>query len=189
MNTIVKDDVLTFKDIEKAIFTYHCQQAVKDTQEVLRKLDLQLMLERDKAKYRHKGRKQDHVRCVYGDVAYDRAVYETKNEEGHKEYVYLLNDALKMDTVGKMSMNTVESIIGSTTKMSFRDAAEELNRNTKINISHQGAWNVVQKLGEKLEKEEQATIRDYRKDAIEGGREVPVLFEEADGVFIHLQGT
>ena len=54
-----------------------------------------------------------------------------------------------MDTVGKMSMNAVESIIGSTTKMSFRDAAEELNRNTKINISHQGAWNVVQKFGEK----------------------------------------
>lgn len=188
MNTIVKDDVLTFKDIEEAIFTYHCQQAVKDTQEVLRKLDLQLMLERDRVKYRHKGRKKDHVRCVYGDVPYDRAVYETKNEEGHKEYVFLLNDALKMDTVGKMSMNTVESIIGSTTKMSFRDAAEELNRNTKINISHQGAWNVVQKFGEKLEKEEQAIIREYRKGAIEGGREVPVLFEEADGVFIHLQG-
>ena len=93
MNTIVKDDVLTFKDIEEAIFTYHCQQAVKDTQEVLRKLDLQLMLERDRVKYRHKGRKKDHVRCVYGDVPYDRAVYETKNEEGHKEYVFLLNDS------------------------------------------------------------------------------------------------
>ncbi|MCR5604255.1 MAG: AAA family ATPase [Lachnospiraceae bacterium] len=70
-------------------------------------------------------------------------------EEFAKEYVYLLNDILKMDTVGKMSMNAVESIIGSTTKMSFRDAAEELNRNIKINISHQGAWNVVQKFGEK----------------------------------------
>ena len=72
MNTIVKDDVLTFKDIEEAIFAYHCQQAVKDTQEVLRKLDLQLMIERDRVKYRHKGRKSDYVRCVYGDVAYDR---------------------------------------------------------------------------------------------------------------------
>lgn len=187
MNTIVNEDALTFKDIEGAIYSYFCQQAVKATQEVLKQLDLYLMKNRDKSKYRHKGLKDDHIRCVYGDVPYERVIYETENEEGHKEHVYLLNEALKMDTIGKMSMNVVEAIIGTTTKESFRHAAEELNRISKINISHQGAWNVVQKFGEKLEKEEEALVRDYKKDTIEGGKEVPVLFEEADGVFLHLQ--
>ena len=67
--------------------------------------------------------------------------------------------------------------------MSFRNASEELNRNTKIKISHQAIWNVIQLFGDKLEKEEAALIRDYQKEAIEGGKKVSVLFEEADGVF------
>lgn len=188
MNTILKKDEITFKDIEKFIYEYYCQLAVKDTQAILELIDKCIMKERDTSKYRHKGLRSDHVRCVYGDVPYARVVYETENEDGHKEYVFLLNEVLKMDTIGKLSMTAVEAIIGSATKMSFRDSAEELNRNTKINISHQGAWDVVQKFGEKLEQEERALIQEYEREGIYGGKTVPVLFEEADGVFLHLQG-
>ena len=61
----------------------------------------------------------------------------------------LLDETLRMDTVGKMSLNLVESIVSATSKMSFRDAAEEINRNTEAEITFQSAWNVVQKFGEK----------------------------------------
>lgn len=188
MNTIVNKDCLTFKDIEKEIFKYVCQIAVELTQEFLKAYDKKLMQERDTSKYRHKGYKDDHIRCVYGDVPYERVVYATKDESGKQEFVFLLDEALRMDTVGKMSLNLVESIVSATSKMSFRDAAEEINRNTEAGITFQSAWNVVQKFGEKLEEEEAALIRDYERDAIEGGKEVPVLFEEADGIFLHLQG-
>lgn len=47
---------------------------------------------------------------------------------------------------------------------------------------------MVQRFGEKLEEEEAEWIRDYENDAIKGGKEVLMLFEEADGVFLHLQG-
>ena len=188
MNTIVDKDGLTFKDIEKEIFKYVCQIAVDITKELLTAYDRKLMEERDRARYRHKGYKEDHIRCVYGDVAYERVVYETCSKEGKKECVYLLDEALRMDTVGKMSLNLVESIISAASRMSYRDAAEEIDRNTEAWITFQSAWNVVQRFGEKLEEEEAALIRDYEKEAIEGGKEVPVLFEEADGIFIHLQG-
>lgn len=188
MNTILNKDCLTFKDIEREIFKYVCHIAVNLTKEFLAVYDEKLMKERDTSKYRHKGYKDDHVRCVYGDVPYERVVYETYSEDGKKEYVYLLDEALRMDTVGKMSLNLVESIISATSKMSFRDAAEEINRNTEADITFQSAWNVVQKFGVKLEEEEAALIRDYEKDVIEAGKEVPVLFEEADGIFLHLQG-
>ena len=188
MNTIVKKDCLTFKDIEKEIFKYVCQIAVDITKEFLVAYDKKLMKERDTAKYRHKGYKEDHIRCVYGDVSYERVVYETHSDDGKKEFVFLLDETLRMDAVGKMSLNLVESIISATSKMSFRDAAEEINRNTKAGITFQSAWNVVQKFGDKLEEEEAALIRDYEKAAIETGKEVPVLFEEADGIFLHLQG-
>ena len=113
MNTIVNEDALTFKDIEETIFTYFCQQAVKTTQEVLKQLDVQLMNGRDKKKYRHKGLKDDHIRCVYGDVPYTRALYEVDDPEAPSRYVFLLNELLKMDNIGKVSMNVVEAIIGS----------------------------------------------------------------------------
>lgn len=72
--------------------------------------------------------------------------------------------------------------------MSFQKAAEEINRNTEADITFQSAWNAVQRFGEKPEEEEAALIRNYAKDAIKSGKEVPVFFEEADGIFIHLQG-
>lgn len=187
MNSIVAKDCLTFKDIEKEIFKYVCQIAVDLTKEFLTVYDKQLMKERDRSKYRHKGYKTDHIRCIYGDVSYDRVVYQTEEKEGKASFVYLLDEALHMDTVGKMSLNLMESIISATTKMSFRNAAEEINQNTQANITFQSAWNVLQKFGDKLEEEEAALIRDYEKDAVNGQKEVPVLFEEADGVFLHLQ--
>lgn len=82
MNTIVEKDCLTFKDIEKEIFKYVCQIAVDLTKEFLAEYDRKLMQERDTAKYRHKGYKDDHIRCVYGDVPYERVVYETYSEDG-----------------------------------------------------------------------------------------------------------
>ena len=188
MDIILNKDELTFKDIEEAIYNHHCKLAVEETQEILKAIDDMLMARRDRSQYRHKGLKGDHITCIYGDVPYERAVYETKDDEGHKHYVYLLNEVLKMDMIGSMSMSAVEAIIDGTTKLSFRNTAKELDRTTKLGISHQTAWNVTQKFGEKLEAEEEALVRDYDREAIEGGKEVPVLFEEADGVYLHLQG-
>lgn len=63
-----------------------------------------------------------------------------------------MDETLRMDTVGKMSLKLVESIVSATSKMSFRDAAEEINRNTEAGITFQSAWNVVQKFVKSLRK-------------------------------------
>ncbi len=104
MDTIVSKDELTFKDIEEAIYSYHCKQAVKETQEILKAIDDMLLARRDRSRYRHKGLRGDHITCIYGDVPYERVIYETKDEEGHKRYTYLLNEVLKMDMIGSMSL-------------------------------------------------------------------------------------
>ena len=61
----------------------------------------------------------------------------------------MLDETLRMDTVGKMSLDRVESIVSATSERSFRDAAEESNGNTEAESTCQSAWNVVQKFGEK----------------------------------------
>lgn len=45
---------------------------------------------RDRKKYQHKGLCQTTVKTVYGEVTYQRAVYEATEEDGFKHYVYLL---------------------------------------------------------------------------------------------------
>ena len=55
-------------------------------------------------------------------------------------------------------------------------------------ISHGGVWNVVQALGQKVKKEETEQAKLAEKNQLCGEREVPVLFEEADGVYINIQG-
>lgn len=86
MNTIVDKDALTFKDIEREIFRYVCQIAVDITREFLTAYDRKLMEERDRSGYRHKGYKEDHIRCVYGDVAYERDLYTPAGERPAKAH-------------------------------------------------------------------------------------------------------
>ena len=55
-------------------------------------------------------------------------------------------------------------------------------------ISAMGVWNVIQALGEKVCEDEKVLIEEHKKGNVTGEKEVPVLFEEADGVYLKLQG-
>ena len=184
---IVNENLPTFKDIEKTIFSYVCSVAVEMVKNLLESYDRKLMVERDRNVYRHKGFKTNHIRCMFGDVDYKRIVYEHINEEGKKEFVFLLDDAVGMEVIGKMSYNAVEAAIKASTELSFRKAASAVNLTSQINISGQGIWNVVQEFGKKLEDEETDMANRLEEDKPQTGKAVPVLFEEADGIFLHLQ--
>jgi hypothetical protein len=60
---------------------------------------------------------------------------------------------------------------------------------TGQSISAMGVWNVIQSLGKKVCKEEQELVRAHKKGKLYGEKETPVLFEEADGVYVKLQGN
>ena len=91
MNTIVNEEKITFKELEQKIFNYVCDLAVSMTQMMLEGYDKELHAERDKKRYRDKGCRKTTIKTVYGDVTYNRHVYETKTEEGQKAYIYLLD--------------------------------------------------------------------------------------------------
>ncbi|MFP3155317.1 hypothetical protein LQZ18_13000 [Lachnospiraceae bacterium ZAX-1] len=81
---------------------------------------------------------------------FGRFVYSKDTKDVGKGFEFLLDEALKMDTAGKMSMNLVEAMIGVAAKMSFRKSAEGINQNTNANVTFQSIWNVLQKLGGKI---------------------------------------
>ena len=188
MKSMIKENGVTFKDLEKNIFAWICQIGREFTREFLERYDQMLMKERDKEKYRHKGTRKTTIKTVYGEVTYYRVVYEVKEEDGSRHFVYLLDETLELENVGLISTNMAELLVKGITELSYRECAAKASEMTGQAISAMGVWNVIQALGEKVCEEEAALTEAYKKGLIHGEKEVPVLFEEADGVYVNLQG-
>jgi len=123
-----------------------------------------------------------------GEVEFSRVVYESTDDEGNKEYIYLLDQLLGFDTIGLISTNLAERIVENASIASYRNAADNVTELSGQSISHGGVWNVVQALGQKVKESETELTKAAGKNQLRGGKEVPVLFEEADGVYINIQG-
>ena len=188
MKSMIKENGVTFKDLEKNIFAWICQIGREFTREFLERYDQMLMKERDKEKYRHKGTRKTTIKTVYGEVTYYRVVYEVKEEDGSRHFVYLLDETLELENVGLVSTNMAELLVKGITELSYRECAAKASEMTGQAISAMGVWNIIQALGEKVCEEEAALTEAYKKGLVHGGKEVPVLFEEADGVYLNLQG-
>lgn len=109
---------------------------------ILESRDKKLMKARDSKKFRHKGYKNNCIKTIMGEVEYKRAVYLFE-EDGEKKYVYLLDENMKIETIGKVSVNLAEKALA-----------------VAVNTT------------------------SYRK----GTKEIVALFEEADGLWVNLQG-
>lgn len=185
---ILNKDKVTFKDLEQLIYEIKCQEARELTASILNAIDDRLHQDRDKGEYRDKGLRKTTIKTVYGEVEYVRHIYLTRNEDGKNTAIFLLDKELGMDTIGLISTNLAEKIAEAATDVSFRKAASHVSSTTGQIISHAGAWNVVQALGEKLAAEEELMVKELQNEQPRGTKETPVLFEEMDGVWIKGQG-
>lgn len=187
MNLIVEENLVSFKTLEKEIFNYVCEWACQITKYMLESNDEELMKGRNTQKYRNKGLKQTTIKTIYGDVEYSRRIYETCDEDGKRIFVYLLDEAMKMDKIGLISTNLAEKIAMTVTGVSYRTTAETINNTCGQCISHGGVWNLIQKLGERICDEEDYTVQEMNADQSKGEAVIPVLFEEMDGVWLRMQ--
>lgn len=188
MDLMLNETGITFKEIEKEIFKLVCEAGRELTKDILERYDQHLHTTRNKSEFRDKGCRRSTIKTVYGEVSYDRHVYQTCDEYGIRHCIYLLDENLNLNRIGLVSENYVELLISSITETSYRNCAEKVSEATGLSISHTGVWNVIQALGEKLENDEKELVEAGKNKKIKGNREVPVLFEEADGVWINLQG-
>lgn len=188
MNTMIKENGISFKELELKIFDLICEEGRNYTNQVLEMYDTYLRDNRDKKVYRNKGLRETTIKTVYGEVTYRRTIYQTINEEGRQIFVYLLDETLELEKVGLISTNLAEKIVHGITEMSYRECAAKVTEMTGQSISAMGVWNVIQALGEKVLEEEKELVEDHKKGLIQGEETTPVLFEEADGVYLCLQG-
>ena len=188
MKTMIAENGVTFKELEKNIYKWICQIGQEFTKEFLERYDQMLMKERDKSRYRHKGLRQTTVKTVYGEVTYSRVIYEVMEDDGTKHFVYLLDETLELENIGLISTNMAELLVKGITEQSYRACAAQISETTGQTISAMGVWNVIQALGVKVCEAEKELTQAHKQGKVHGEKEVPVLFEEADGVYIKLQG-
>ena len=179
---------LGIRTLEKEIYQYCCSLGRELLKSILNQIDDKLMLERDRNKYRHKGRRGTVLKTIMGEVEYERALYRHKDENGVESYVYLLDRELGFETVGFISDMLAEKIAQASCELSYRKTAQAISELTGQSISHTGAWNVVQALGSKLDEHEQEAAQRAKKNEGTGTVETKLLFEEQDGVYLTLQG-
>ena len=188
MGIIVDEKEYSFKELEQEIFRIVCQAGVELTQKILKAKDEELFKQRDGSVYRSGGFRKTSIKTVYGVVEYSRRVYRSVTGDGKTAYVYLLDKYLGMDKIGLISENLAEKIADLATEAPYRETASAVTGMTGISISAQGAWNIMQKLGERVSDEECHDVAKMNSGESEGKRIIPVLFEEMDGVWIRQQG-
>lgn len=188
MKTMLSEKGLNFNALEKEIYRIGCEIAVGLMSQVLDIMDERLENERDKKQYRHKGKRWTSLKTLMGEVPYGRTVYKTRLENGETACVYLLDEVLRLDTFGKVTSNLAARIAECASVCSYRETADKVSSMTGQGISHGGAWNVVQDLGEKLSEAEETEAQLAKSNQGRGEVITPILFEEADGVWINMQG-
>ena len=186
---IIPSNEIKFNELEKKIFKFVCFFGCLIIKLLLESYDKKLMDGRDKKKYRHKGLRETSVNTVMGDVRYKRAMYEI-NEEGVRKTVYLLDEVLNISTEGKVSSNLAQKVIETVPVTdSYRKAEKVIEGTTNTTLSHEKIRNIVVKIGERITNKEKEERKLFdKKQLIAGLKEVTALFEEADGLWINLQG-
>jgi hypothetical protein len=179
---------LTFKELEREFFELSCEIGKEMMKRTLEQLDRELAESRNKAELRHNGKKTTTIKTLMGEVTFRRNIYKRVNEDGQTEYIYLLDEALGLDTIGVISPNLAEKIIELSCHKSYRQVAQTVSELTNQTISHQGVWNIIQTAGQRQEKTEEELVKVYKNNELRGTKEVPILFEEADGIWLSMQG-
>lgn len=159
MNTIVNEKLVSFKELEKKIYSYVCELAREITQQMLESYDEELAKSRDKKVYRGKGKRKTSIKTIYGEVEYSRNVYHTETEDGQVAHIFLLDQAMHMDKIGLISTNLAEKIALTVTESPYRVTAEQISSTCGQSISAGGVWNMMQRLGERIDEEKEKQNR------------------------------
>jgi hypothetical protein len=186
---IITSKEIKFNNLEKKVFKFVCFFGCLIIKLLLESYDKKLMNSRDTKKYRHKGLRETSVNTVMGEVKYKRVMYEII-EDGVKKTVYLLDEVMNISVEGKVSSNLVEKVVETVPITdSYRKAETVINTTTNTTLSHEKIRNIVVKIGERITKKEKEERKLFDKNQlISGLKEVTALFEEADGLWINLQG-
>lgn len=180
---------VNFSEMENSIFHMVMETGRELIRQSLENMDAKILQERDKVRYRSKGKRKTSVYTRVGTVEYRRRVYvDNLAEEGKKHCVFLLDEALAEEKTGRVSEAVCMQIAERVCEGSFRNSADIISEETADSVSHGTVWNVTQEMGKrKLEEIKAKAVLAGQKQGT-GTVETKILYEEADGNWLKLQG-
>jgi hypothetical protein len=185
---MLQEKVIDCKSFEEKLYASVCELGQELYALALRAWDEELHKTRDRSVYRDKGTRKTVLKTLMGEVEYSRHVYSFADENGRNGTVYLLDQAIGRGESGFFSEVLLERICSAVCELPYRKAAEEISVITKQTISHTTVWAVAQKIGLAVDFHETENAAKARSNKGTGELETKLLFEEQDGVWLHLQG-
>ena len=178
---------IKFNDLEEKIWKKKMQEGLDELKDQLRRIDNQLLKDKNNKELEVKDFQKTTIKCKFGDLEFYRRRYKlTKN--GKTQMIYLLDIYLELGYSGQYSQSIVELVLKEATEKSYRKTAETIRETTNVSITHTAARRILIDFSEnhikKLEKEK---LKLYEKGFIEGQKELKMIYEESDGIYIAKQ--
>jgi hypothetical protein len=187
INSIEYSD-LKFNIIEKNISDFLHEIGSDILRKILQGIDDELFSNRDKSIYRYKEKRECSINTCFGNVTYNRRYYKEKVSRCESRAVFLLDEVLDIDILGRSTIKQAVNLAIEAEAKSFRDVSRKNDNLMNGNPSHQTVKNHVSRIGKLLECAEMDRVQKYLNNELEGKKQVEILFEEKDGLFISIQG-
>ena len=108
-------------------------------------------------------------------------------KEGRKSKCTSWTRQCRWKKIELLSANVAEKTAMTAAESPYRVTAETISSTCGQSVSHGGGWNLVQRLGEKVSKEESHAVRWMESGEALGKEILLVLFEEMAGVWLSMQ--
>ena len=179
--------ITDFSEMEEEMYQMSLAAGREAMRQWLEIRDRSIMAERDTERYRNKGQRATSIKTKLGVVEYERRVY-VDQESKEQRCCYLLDEELNIKRIGQVSSSVCEIIAGAICTGSYRTVSHQLTEMTGCELSPMGVWNIVQKLGQREMSRVDRKAELVAMNAPIGEVETPILYEEADGIYLGLQG-
>ena len=185
---IDKRETENFQKLERTVYRTVLKLGCEILEKTLEAMDEQLLDSRDVKRFRCKGFQKTCIKTIMGPVEFKRRVYLDNAAAEGPHCVHLLDEALELNQIGLVTEDVCALTATAACETSYRAAAKMVSEATGLSMSAQGAWNIVQKLGES-----QMTRIERHAELAQHGQgvgilETKLLYEENDGIWLKLQG-
>ena len=187
VNSIEYND-LTFNIIETKISDFLYEIGGNILRKVLESIDDEIFNTRNKKNYRYKEKRERTINTSFGSISYKRRCYIEKINRNESRTTFLLDEILDIELFGKSTLKQAANLANEALAESFRNVSKQNNIAMLCNPSHQTIKNRVSDIGELLKVSEIERIQKYFNNELEGKKQVEILFEEKDGLFLSIQG-
>ena len=174
-----------FSEMINEIYDCLMKLGQEKVKQYLEEKDREIMEKRDKKRYRCKGERSTSVKTKLGTIEYTRRIYFDNELKTHK---YLLDEEIAMKKIGLVDKGMCDEISKMVCVMPYRKVAEMISNMTGLSISHTRVWEITQQMGRSQIAETKRLTELSSQSRLAGSIETKLLYEEADGDWLKLQG-